>query len=261
MVAKTIRRRLITLPGRITKQSRRRVLHLPRNWPWKHDFLTAVNQLRALPPALLNIPALPRTDRPLASQSGAMPPTRPTSPTTAPTNHPSTSSRPRPPQPATPQPAQTAQPRNVQDQNGGFRLKASCGLLGAGVGRVMLYRFVDEQKAEGFPVERICDVAGVSRRRRITTGRQHRDGIRTVGELAERRLVKQIERDPRASRDDTYGSPRVSQRTPEAGGGVVNHKRIERLMRVHNIVGAYPEAAPDHDDSGCGASDPGPGAT
>ena len=31
------------------------------------------------------------------------------------------------------------------------------------------------------------------RGRRITTGNAHRDGIPTVGELAERRLVKQIE--------------------------------------------------------------------
>ena len=28
---------------------------------------------------------------------------------------------------------------------------------------MMLYRFVDQQKATGFPVECICDVAGVSR--------------------------------------------------------------------------------------------------
>jgi len=49
VVTKTIRRRLITLPGRITKRSRRRVLHLPTNWPWKHQFLTANDRLRALP--------------------------------------------------------------------------------------------------------------------------------------------------------------------------------------------------------------------
>jgi hypothetical protein len=49
VVAKTIRRRLITLPGRITKRSRRRVLHLPTDWPWKHQFLTAIDRLRALP--------------------------------------------------------------------------------------------------------------------------------------------------------------------------------------------------------------------
>jgi hypothetical protein len=26
----------------------------------------------------------------------------------------------------------------------------------------MLYRFVDDQKADGFPIERVCEVAGVS---------------------------------------------------------------------------------------------------
>ena len=49
VVAKTIRRRLITLPGRITTRSRRRILHLPTNWPWKQDFLTAAARLGALP--------------------------------------------------------------------------------------------------------------------------------------------------------------------------------------------------------------------
>ena len=49
VVAKTIRRRLITLPGRITTRSRRRILHLPTRWPWKTDFLTAANRLQALP--------------------------------------------------------------------------------------------------------------------------------------------------------------------------------------------------------------------
>ncbi|MEE9182983.1 MAG: IS1380 family transposase [Acidimicrobiia bacterium] len=49
VVAKTLRRRLITLPGRITHRSRRRILHLPKNWPWKQDFLTAASRLGALP--------------------------------------------------------------------------------------------------------------------------------------------------------------------------------------------------------------------
>ena len=49
VVAKTIRRRLITLPGRITTRSRRRILHLPTRWPWKTDFLTATKRLRDLP--------------------------------------------------------------------------------------------------------------------------------------------------------------------------------------------------------------------
>ena len=41
-------------------------------------------------------------------------------------------------------------------------VETSCGLLGAGVKRVMLYRFVDDQKAEGFPVRLTCSVVGVS---------------------------------------------------------------------------------------------------
>lgn len=49
VVTKTIRRRLITLPGRITRRSRRRILHLPTRWPWETDFLTAANRLRGLP--------------------------------------------------------------------------------------------------------------------------------------------------------------------------------------------------------------------
>lgn len=49
VVAKTLRRRLITLPGRLTRRSRRRQLHLPRDWPWKTQFLTVAERLRALP--------------------------------------------------------------------------------------------------------------------------------------------------------------------------------------------------------------------
>jgi hypothetical protein len=34
LVAKTVRRKFITVPGRITTYARRRHLHLPTNWPW-----------------------------------------------------------------------------------------------------------------------------------------------------------------------------------------------------------------------------------
>ncbi len=103
---------------------------------------------------------------------------------------------------------------------------------------MMLYRFVDQQKAEGFPVEPICRVAGVSRSA-YYDWKRHRDGISTIGELAERRLVKEIE-DIWEESDGTYGSPRV---TIELGkrGWVVNHKRVERLMRIHDIVGYTPK--------------------
>ena len=102
----------------------------------------------------------------------------------------------------------------------------------------MLYRFVDEQKAGGFPVERICDIAGVSRSA-YYDWKLHRDGVSTVAEVEERRLVKEIEQIWDDS-DSTYGSPRV---TIELGkrGWVVNHKRVERLMRIHDIVGYTPK--------------------
>lgn len=49
VVAKTIRRKLLTLPGRFTRGGRRHQLHLPARWPWQHDFLDALAQLRAIP--------------------------------------------------------------------------------------------------------------------------------------------------------------------------------------------------------------------
>jgi Transposase DDE domain group 1 len=49
LVAKTLRRRLLHLPGRLTRTARRRLLHLPTNWPWATQFLAALTSLRAIP--------------------------------------------------------------------------------------------------------------------------------------------------------------------------------------------------------------------
>lgn len=46
---KTLRRRLLGLPGRITTSARQRTLHLPARWTWAHQFLTAIDRLRNLP--------------------------------------------------------------------------------------------------------------------------------------------------------------------------------------------------------------------
>jgi hypothetical protein len=48
--ARTVRRRLLTAPGRITRTARRVTLRLPARWPWETQFLTALERLRALPP-------------------------------------------------------------------------------------------------------------------------------------------------------------------------------------------------------------------
>lgn len=48
--ARTLRRRLLALPGRLARSARRTTLHLPARWPWAQDFLAALKRLRALPP-------------------------------------------------------------------------------------------------------------------------------------------------------------------------------------------------------------------
>jgi len=48
--ARTLRRRLLTIPGRLTRSGRRSTLRMPARWPWGHDFLAALTRLRALPP-------------------------------------------------------------------------------------------------------------------------------------------------------------------------------------------------------------------
>jgi hypothetical protein len=46
--ARTLRRRLLSLPGRLTKSARSFTLHLPARWPWERDFIEALTRIRAL---------------------------------------------------------------------------------------------------------------------------------------------------------------------------------------------------------------------
>jgi putative transposase len=101
----------------------------------------------------------------------------------------------------------------------------------------MRYRCVDAQKAAGFPVAAACQAAGVTR------SAYYAWAATTAQGLAERhreqaRLVSEIRR-VHARSHGTYGSPRI---TAELGrrGWRVNHKRVERLMRSHGIVGDRP---------------------
>jgi DDE family transposase len=48
VVAKTLRRTLLALPGRITRSARRLVLHLPVGWPWAAWFELALARLRCV---------------------------------------------------------------------------------------------------------------------------------------------------------------------------------------------------------------------
>ena len=47
--ARTIRRRLLTDPGRITRPARTVTLRMPARWPWETEFLTALDRLRTVP--------------------------------------------------------------------------------------------------------------------------------------------------------------------------------------------------------------------
>jgi len=49
MLAKTLRRRLLDIPGRITRTARRWRLHLPTDWPWATQFEGTLRRLRAIP--------------------------------------------------------------------------------------------------------------------------------------------------------------------------------------------------------------------
>jgi DDE family transposase len=49
--ARTLRRRLLAIPGRLTSHARGWTLHLPARWPWHGDYISALNAIRALPAA------------------------------------------------------------------------------------------------------------------------------------------------------------------------------------------------------------------
>jgi putative transposase len=100
----------------------------------------------------------------------------------------------------------------------------------------MRYRCVDAQKAAGLPVVAACTAAGVSTSAYYVwtasaqgAAERHREEVRLVGEI--RRI--------HARSGGTYGTPRVTVELRRRGQAV-NHKRVERLMRTHGIVGYRP---------------------
>jgi putative transposase len=102
---------------------------------------------------------------------------------------------------------------------------------------VSRYRCVDAQKAAGFPVAAACQAARVTRSAYYawTAGAvqgafdRHRE---------EARLVAEIRRIHTRSKG-TYGAPRMHAELRRRGWSA-NHKRVERLMRTHGIVGYRP---------------------
>jgi hypothetical protein len=97
---------------------------------------------------------------------------------------------------------------------------------------------VDAQKATGFPVAPACKAAGVTHSAYYTrtARRPHRNPLsassRRPGWVAE---ICRIHARSKA----TCGAPRVHAALRRRGWAV-NHKRVERLMRLHGVVGCRP---------------------
>ncbi len=101
------------------------------------------------------------------------------------------------------------------------------------------YRWVAARKAEGFPITMAATVAEVSRQA-FHDWQQKIAGGATAAEQAEADLVAEM-RSIDAVFDGTYGSPRMTVELANRGWEV-NHKRVERLMRTHGIVGVHKPA-------------------
>jgi hypothetical protein len=48
MTTKTLRTRLLSLPGRMTTSAGKRTVHLPKDWPWEESFMTILANLRSI---------------------------------------------------------------------------------------------------------------------------------------------------------------------------------------------------------------------
>jgi hypothetical protein len=99
---------------------------------------------------------------------------------------------------------------------------------------VSRFRFISEHRAV-YGVKRLCRVLNVSRSG-FYAWLAGASG-RAAQAAQEERLVTQIRR-IHTDTHGTYGSPRVTVEL-RALGTVVNHKRVERLMREHQIIGRH----------------------
>lgn len=101
------------------------------------------------------------------------------------------------------------------------------------------YRWVAARKAEGFPITKACEIAGVSRQA-FHDWRARQAAGPSPAELAEVELVE-LMREIHAEFDGTYGVPRMTVELANRGRPT-NRKRVERLMRRHGIVGVHKPA-------------------
>jgi putative transposase len=99
---------------------------------------------------------------------------------------------------------------------------------------VSRYRHVDAMKAEGFPVAAACEAAEISTSAYYDWKEREAAGP-SEADVVEAHLLNMIF-DIHAESDSNYGSPKVTGELRRRGY-CVNHKRVERLMRLNGVVG------------------------
>ena len=99
----------------------------------------------------------------------------------------------------------------------------------------MTFALIEAEKAN-FPIRFMCQQLGVSpsgfyewRAGQANPCRRARDNAELLATIREIHAMSR----------QTYGSPRVTDELRLGLGRRVNHKRVERLMRLHGIVGLY----------------------
>jgi putative transposase len=98
-----------------------------------------------------------------------------------------------------------------------------------------MFAFIEAEKAD-LPISFMCQGLGVSTSGFYEWRAAQSSPCRRARDNAE--LLETIREIHRASRE-TYGSPRVTDELRLGLGRRVNHKRVERLMRVHGIQGLF----------------------
>lgn len=117
----------------------------------------------------------------------------------------------------------------------------SDGLLGERVGTVTRCSWVAARKAEGFPTKAACSVAEVSRQT-FYDWLAHGEAELSRKQRSDVDLVEKI-RAVHADSRGAYGSRRVTAQL-RRDGHHVNHKRVERLMRINGICGIHKKRKP-----------------
>ena len=95
------------------------------------------------------------------------------------------------------------------------------------------FQFVDDYR-NTHGVKRLCDVLGLNRSSHYKWRAGHE--VRKARQHADEALVERM-RDYHQEFDRTIGVRRMTIELNENADQPINHKRVERLMRTHNIIG------------------------